>query len=88
FKLPAQMLYCERDSFLRLGGFDEELRLAEDRELLVRLMHAGVSVCRLTESQIATSPRRLRRLPGRLGMLTMLLRWALANWGIGRAWPY
>lgn len=88
FKLPAQMLYCERAAFLRAGGFDESLNLAEDRDLLVRLQRAGVTVCRLTESHIATSPRRLRRLPWRLGMLTMLLRWALANWGIGRNWPY
>lgn len=88
FKLPAQMLYCERAAFWRVGGFNESLNLAEDRDLLIRLQRVGVPVCRLTESHIATSPRRLRRLPWRLGMLTMLLRWALANWGIGRNWPY
>lgn len=88
FNLPAQMFYCQREPFLRLGGFDESLRLAEDREFLQRLARSGVPLCRLAESWIATSPRRLHRLPWRLGMLTMLIRWALANWGIGREWRY
>ena len=88
FNLPAQMFYCQREPFIRLGGFDESLRLAEDREFLLRLAGSGVPLCRLAESWIATSPRRLHRLPWRLGMLTMLLRWALANWGIGREWRY
>jgi glycosyltransferase involved in cell wall biosynthesis len=88
FGIRAQMFYCARETFLRLGGFDETLALAEDREFLARLAGAGIPVCHLMESWIATSPRRLRRLPLRLGMLTMLLRWALANWGIGRRWRY
>jgi glycosyltransferase involved in cell wall biosynthesis len=88
FDLHAQMFYCERALFLRLGGFRSEFRLAEDREFLQRVAREGVRLCRVTESHIATSPRRLRRLPFRLGMVTMLLRWALANWGIGRRWRY
>jgi glycosyltransferase involved in cell wall biosynthesis len=88
FGIRAQMFYCARETFLHLGGFDETLALAEDREFLARLAGAGIPVCHLMESWIATSPRRLRRLPWRLGMLTMLLRWALANWGIGRRWRY
>jgi glycosyltransferase involved in cell wall biosynthesis len=88
FDLHAQMFYCERAVFLRLGGFRSDFRLAEDREFLQRVKQDGVHLCRITESHIATSPRRLRRLPFRLGMVTMLLRWALANWGIGRRWRY
>lgn len=88
FTLHAQMLYCARALFLRVGGFGEELRLAEDRDFLLRLQRAGASLCRLTESWIATSPRRLRRLPFRLSMVTTLVRWGLANWGIGRRWRY
>jgi glycosyltransferase involved in cell wall biosynthesis len=88
FKLHAQMLYCARDLFIRAGGFGEGLRLAEDREFLIRIQREGASLCRLTESWIATSPRRLRRLPFRLSMATTLIRWGLANWGIGRRWPY
>jgi glycosyltransferase involved in cell wall biosynthesis len=88
FNIRAQMFYCERATFLELGGFDERLQVAEDRDFLVRLERSGVTVCHMSESWIATSPRRLHRLPGRLSMLTMLGRWALANKGIGRRWRY
>jgi glycosyltransferase involved in cell wall biosynthesis len=88
FNIRAQMFYCARDAFVRLGGFDERLRVAEDRDFILRLQRSGTTVCHLSESYIATSPRRLRRLPARLGMLTMLTRWALANKGIGRQWRY
>jgi glycosyltransferase involved in cell wall biosynthesis len=88
FKIRAQMFYCERELFSWAGAFDETLQLAEDREFLVRLQRAGVEVCHLRESEIATSPRRLRTLPFRLAMLTMLVRWALADHGVGRRWNY
>ena len=88
FNIRAQMFYCERATFLALGGFDERLLVAEDRDFIQRLQRAGMDVCHLSESYIATSPRRLRRLPVRLGMLTMLTRWALANAGLGRRWRY
>jgi GT2 family glycosyltransferase len=88
FGLRAQMFYCERELFMQCGGFDVHLQLAEDLEFLVRLQRAGVPVCHVTESWIATSPRRLRTLPCRLGMLAMLARWALAKWGLGRRWRY
>ncbi len=86
FNIRAQMFYCARETFVRLGGFDERLRVAEDRDFILRLQGSGTTVCHLSDSYIATSPRRLRRLPGRLGMLTMLARWALANKGVGRRW--
>ena len=88
FGLRAQMLYCQRELFRQCGGFDEHLQLAEDLEFLARLERAGVPVCHVTESWIATSPRRLHTLPCRLGMLAMLVRWALARWGSGRRWRY
>ena len=88
FGLRAQMFYCERELFMQCGGFDEHLRLAEDLEFLARLERAGVPVCHVTESWIATSPRRLHTLPCRLGMPAMLARWALAKWGLGRRWRY
>ncbi len=88
FSHQAQMFFCGREVFLRHGGFREELRLAEDRELLARLQQAGVRMCQVNDSWIATSPRRLRRLPMRLNMPVMFVRWALANWGIGRTWRY
>ena len=88
FRLHAQMFYCERELFIRQNGFSVDLVLAEDREFLARLERDGNSLCQIRNSWIATSPRRLRQLPFRLSMVTMLVRWALANWGIGRRWRY
>ncbi len=88
FGIRAQMFYCSRELFERFGGFDEALQLAEDREFLGRLQRAGVPVCHLDESWIATSPRRLHRLPCHLAMVGMFVRWALAHAGIGRRWRY
>lgn len=88
FGIRAQMFYCARELFARFGGFDETLQLAEDSEFLGRLQRAGVPVCHLDESWIATSPRRLHRLPFHLAMVEMFARWALAHAGIGRRWRY
>lgn len=88
FNIHAQMLFCARDVFLRAGGFGEEFQLAEDREFLTRLERDGVPVCHVRDSFIATSPRRLRSLPFRLGVVTMFARWTLAQAHIGRRWPY
>jgi GT2 family glycosyltransferase len=84
----AQMFYCERALFEWLGGFDERLRLAEDSEFLARVKRAHLDVCHLTESWIATSPRRLHSLPLRLALATTFARWALAHGGIGRQRAY
>ena len=88
FKIHANMLYCERDLFLRSGGFAESMHLAEDLEFLVRLERRGVRVCHVSDSFIATSPRRLHELPLRLGIVKTFGRWALAHFGIGRRWRY
>jgi glycosyltransferase involved in cell wall biosynthesis len=88
FGIRAQLFYCERALFVSLGGFDTRLQLAEDRNLLDRVRAAGIGVCYVDEAWILTSPRRLRRLPARLGVATMFARWLLANFGIGRGWPY
>lgn len=88
FGIRAQMFYCRADLFRELEGFDEELEIAEDLEFLRRLQARGVPTCHVTEAFIATSPRRLRALPLRLGMLHTFCRWALAHVGIGRRWPY
>lgn len=87
-RVRANMLYCTRELFLDAGGFDEELHHAEDRDLLTRLKRRGIDVGHVTESWIATSPRRLHRLPFRLGLLTTFGRWGLGNFGIGRRWSY
>jgi len=88
FGIRANMLYCDRDLFLRSGGFGEHIRLAEDLEFLGRLKRQGVRVGHVKDSYIATSPRRLHELPLRLGIVTTFARWTLAHIGIGRRWRY
>lgn len=88
FSIRAQMFYCRADLFAQLGGFQEDLQIAEDLEFLRRLQAAGLPTCHVTEAYIATSPRRLRALPLRLGMLYTFCRWALAHGGVGRRWRY
>jgi hypothetical protein len=84
----ANMFWCTRDVFDRLGGFDASLNHAEDLDFLVRARRAGFRVGHIHGEWIATSPRRLHRGPLRIGMLAMLGRWALGHLGIGRRWPY
>ncbi len=88
FGIHANMLYCERDLFLRSGGFGEQIRLAEDLDFMVRLGRQGVRLCHVNDAFIATSPRRLHELPFRLGLFRMFGRWTLAHLGIGRRWRY
>jgi len=88
FAIRANMLWCRRDVFEALGGFDERLNHAEDLEFLRRAGRAGHRVGHVTEAWIVTSPRRLHTRPAHLGMLTMFGRWTLGHFGIGRRWPY
>lgn len=87
-RIRANLFWCERALFEQLGGFDQRLNHAEDLDLLNRAERAGVRVGHLHDEWIATSPRRLHRLPLRLGMFTLLGRWTLGHVGIGRSWPY
>ncbi|MGH7918933.1 MAG: glycosyltransferase family A protein [Candidatus Dormibacteraceae bacterium] len=87
FGVRANLFYCRRALYLALGGMHEELQVAEDLDFLNRLHQSGVVVDYLGESWIATSPRRLHG-PLRVGMVAVLGRWALAQRGIGRRWPY
>ena len=93
FGIRSQMFYCDRALFLALGGFDEELRLAEDLEFLHRakehVRQKGMgTVSHIRTSAIATSPRRLRARPFHLGIAMVFVRWALAFAGIGRKRDY
>lgn len=92
FGIRAQMLYCDREIFQRLAGFDVKLRLGEDVEFLKRarllLQRAGLpGISHVAASEIATSPRRLAA-NHRLGTLTVFARWLLAFLRIGRGRPY
>jgi glycosyltransferase involved in cell wall biosynthesis len=92
FGIRAQMLYCERELFIRLGGFNTELHLGEDVDLLHRanrmLRSSGLPpVCHVSTAEIATSPRRLAA-NHHLGMASMFGRWLLAFFGLGRRSSY
>ncbi len=88
FRISAQMFFCERELFLAHGGYNEDLRVAEDKEFLKRLQRSGVDVRHLRSSSIATSARRLHSAPFRLGLVATFGRWAMAQAGIGRRWRY
>jgi glycosyltransferase involved in cell wall biosynthesis len=93
FGIRGQMLFCDRELFHSAGGFRPDLRLAEDLEFLDRvraeLRRRGLPpICHVRSSGIATSPRRLRSRPFRLGMLAMFARWALAFAGVSREREY
>ena len=93
FGIRSEMFYCDRDLFLRLGGFHDELHLAEDLEFLQRVKEYAhqmglPDVCHIRATPIATSTRRLRVLPWHLSIFTTFARWALAFAGIGRKRVY
>lgn len=88
FGIHANMLFCDRAAFEAVGGFDEALHQAEDRDLLVRLARSGLRLGRITESVIFTSPRRLHEGPFRIGLLKVFGRWTLGHLGIWRRRPY
>lgn len=93
FGVRGQMLYCDRELFLSVGGFRPDLRLAEDLEFLDRVRaelkrRGAPPLCHIRTSGIATSPRRLHSRPYRMGMVAMFARWALAFAGIGRSKEY
>ena len=87
-RVRANMSFCERDLFLAAGGFNPDLRFAEDLDFLQRLARSGVRVEHVVRPAIATSVRRIRRGPFRLGGTQTLVRWLLVRWGIGRDWRY
>ena len=98
--IHCQMFYVDRRLFRQLGGFNHDLHLAEDLDLmrraavslqsgdgrLQRIGGTGLQSRNNSGAQIRTSPRRLRALPWRLGMIWMFVRWSLAFLGIGRRW--
>jgi glycosyltransferase involved in cell wall biosynthesis len=42
--VPLMSLVARRESLLELGGFDASLRIAEDRDLLVRMRERGIRI--------------------------------------------
>ncbi len=54
-------LYCKRSVFEKMHGFDEQVKVGEDFELVQRFAKAGVLYEVLEQPKIHTSVRRLRK---------------------------
>ena len=65
-------LFCKREVFERLHGFDEKIRVGEDIEMVQRFAKAGVRYEVLEEPKIHTSVRRLRK-EGRIRFVIMMI---------------
>lgn len=65
-------LYCEREVFEKLNGFDEKIKVGEDIEMVQRFAKKGVRYEVLEEPKIHTSVRRLRK-EGRIRFVLMMI---------------
>lgn len=88
-KITANMGFCQRDLFFELGGFNTDLRHAEDLEFFTKAKKAlnerGKPWCIIEDSPISTSPRRMDRLPLKLGYPLTFFEWAFGGFlGFGR----
>lgn len=75
FVMPAAVginLYCKRNVFEKLGGFDESIKVGEDTEMVERFAKNGVLYEILEEPKIYTSVRRLRK-EGRIRFVLMMI---------------
>jgi glycosyltransferase involved in cell wall biosynthesis len=70
-------LFCNRNIFEKLGGFDEKVRVGEDVELVQRFAKKGFRYEVLEEPKIHTSVRRLRK-EGRIRFVLMMINSFLA----------
>jgi GT2 family glycosyltransferase len=82
FWLPFgdQGLLMPRTTFLELGGFDEQLALGEDLDLVLRARAAGLEMLGL-DATLESSARRYREQ----GWLATTLRHACLTWSLTRA---
>lgn len=73
-------LFCTREAFDAVGGFDESLLIAEEGDMSLRLRRQGRFV--VLRECVTTSGRKLRAYSGRelLGMMTRLLVAGPARW--------
>lgn len=66
-------LYVRREAFEKAGWFDENLRFAEDHELVQRMCKAGNNFLFLKNPKIYTSTRRMNH-EGRLQYVTKMIK--------------
>ncbi|MFQ6108951.1 MAG: hypothetical protein ACE5L7_05305, partial [Candidatus Aminicenantales bacterium] len=81
--VAATMGYCGRELFCAIGGFDPEIKHAEDLEFFTRAKKAlekrGREWCVIDDAPIATSTRRMDRFPLKLGYPLTFLEWAFGG---------
>lgn len=65
-------LFCKRNIFEKLGGFDEKIKVGEDIEMVQRFAKKGFIYEVLEEPKIHTSVRRLRK-EGRIRFVLMMI---------------
>lgn len=79
FNLAAHMGYCQREVFFEVGGFNPEIKHAEDLDFYTRvkkhLKEKGKQWCFLEDAPIWTSVRRMERGPWKMGYLITLFEW-------------
>ncbi len=79
FRIKAQMGYCSKKIFWEAGGFDPQLKHAEDLAFFTKvdwiLRKKGKSFSYIKEAWILTSTRRMDRLPFHLGYPLVMMEW-------------
>lgn len=65
-------LFCKREVFEKLRGFDEKIKVGEDIEMVQRFARHGVRYEVLEKPKIHTSVRRLRK-EGRIRFVIMMI---------------
>lgn len=69
-------LYIKKEPFLKIGGFDEEIKVGEDIELVQRMVRKGYRFAIFRQPKMYTSARRIAS-EGRVRFITKMLRsWA------------
>lgn len=78
----AMNLYVKRDTFSKLGGFDEKIKVGEDHNLVQRMVHKGHKFIFLNDPKFINSIRRIKK-EGRIGYLLKSLRLGLYSFQHG-----
>lgn len=71
--IPARNLYIRREIFEKAGGFDDSLAVAEDQDLVHRIIKGGGKLIWLKNVKMHTSVRRVAYEGRRKYVLKMLL---------------
>ncbi|MFB0565946.1 MAG: glycosyltransferase family 2 protein [Candidatus Aminicenantaceae bacterium] len=83
FNIACHMVFCQKQLFFQVEGFNPELKHAEDldfcRKVKKALKRRGKSWCMIHNAPVATSTRRMIRHPLKLGYLITLLEWGFGG---------